>query len=112
MTHLKELDRVNELPEAVNRFVSIEPMMSPIDLDLAQQTVDWIIVGAETGNRKSKAKSSPHLDWLRGLNGYALRNGIPILFKDSKELKAVWGTGRELIQQFPDRLRKGREGHE
>lgn len=112
VTHLKELDRVNELPESVNRFVSIEPMMSPIDLDLAQQPVDWIIVGAETGNRKSKAKSSPHLDWLRGLNGYALRNGIPILFKDSKELKAVWGTGRELIQQFPDRLRKGREGHE
>ncbi len=103
---------MDELPEAAHRFVSIEPMMSPIDLDFAQQTVDWIIVGAETGNRRKKAKSSPDLSWLRALNVHALRNGIPILFKDSKELKTVWGTDRELIQQFPDGFRKGREGHE
>lgn len=112
VTHLKELGRVDDLPEAAHRFVSIEPLMSPIDLDFAGQTVDWIIVGAETGNRKKKAKSSPHLDWLRALNGYALRNGIPILFKDSKELKAVWGTDRRLIQQFPEGLWRGEEGHE
>lgn len=73
--------------------------------------VDWIIVGAETGNRKKKAKSSPDLSWLRALNGYAIRNGIPILFKNSKELKAVWGADQELIQQFPDGLRKGGEVH-
>lgn len=86
-------------------------MMSPIDLDLANQPVDWIIVGAETGNRKKKVKSHPERDWLMGLAGHAHINGIPILMKDSKELKAAWGD-RALIQEFPDRLWKGREGHE
>ncbi len=112
VTHIKEIPRVDELPEAAHRFVSIEPLMSPIDLDFSQQTVDWIIVGAETGNRRKKAKSSPDLSWLRALNGYAIRNGIPILFKDSKELKAVWGTDRKLIQQFPEGFWRGEEGHE
>lgn len=111
VTNLNELHRIDMLPEAAHRFVSIEPIMGPIDMDLAGQSVDWIIVGAETGNRRKKSKSSPHIDWLRGLHGYALRNGIPILFKDSKELKAVWGPDRELIQQFPDGLRKGVEVH-
>lgn len=111
VTHLKELHRVDELPEFAHRFVSIEPMMSPIDLDFANQPVDWIIVGAETGNRKKKVKSHLERDWLMGLAGHAHMNGIPILMKDSKELKAAWGD-RALIQEFPDRLRKGREGHE
>ena len=111
VTNLKELHRVDELPEFAHRFVSIEPMMSPIDLDFANQPVDWIIVGAETGNREKKVKSHLERDWLMGLAGHAHMNGIPILMKDSKELKAAWGD-RALIQEFPDRLRKGREGHE
>ncbi len=111
VTHLKELNRVDQLPEAANRFVSIEPLMSPIDLDFARRPVDWIIVGAETGNRRKKVKSSPDLAWVKGLAGYAHRNGVPILLKDSAELKAIWGD-RALIQEFPRGLRKGEEGHE
>ena len=102
---------MDQLPEAANRFVSIEPLMSPIDLDFAQRPVDWIIVGAETGNRRKKVKSSPDLAWVKGLAGYAHRNGVPILLKDSAELKAIWGD-RALIQEFPRGLRKGEEGHE
>jgi len=108
VTHLKELGRVDQLPEAANRFVSIEPIMSPIDLDFTRRPVDWIIVGAETGNRRKKVKSSPDLSWVKALAGYAHRNKVPILMKDSAELKAVWGD-RDLIQEFPLGLRKGKE---
>ncbi len=108
VTHLKELGRVDQLPEAANRFVSIEPLMSPIDLDFTRRPVDWIIVGAETGNRRKKVKSSPDLSWVKALAGYAHRNKVPILMKDSAELKAVWGD-RDLIQEFPLGLIKGEE---
>jgi len=100
ITRLAELDRIANIPPAAHRFVSIEPIMGEIDLDSALEPVEWIIVGAETGNRQGKTR--PYKEWLEKLVEYAHQNSIPILLKDSEELRDVWGDN--LIQEFPKGL--------
>jgi hypothetical protein len=85
---------------AAHRFVSIEPITGEINLDLALEPVEWIIVGAETGNWPGKAR--PYKEWLGKLVEYARRKNVPILLKDSEELRDVWGD--KLIQEFPKGL--------
>lgn len=100
VTRTDELARIDSIPSAAHRFVSIEPITSGIDLKLALEPVEWVIVGAETGN--SPGKHRPYQAWLKDLVDYAHRNKIPILLKDSEELRDVWGD--ELIQEFPKGL--------
>ncbi len=110
ITQLSELERLRNLPPTVHRFVSIEPIMDAIDLDLAPTLnavgsayiapVEWIIAGAETGSQPGK--HTPRKEWLMSLVDYAHRNKIPILLKDSEELRDIWGDN--LIQEFPQCL--------
>ena len=67
-------------------FVSIEPLLGPVrGLDLSG--VRWVIMGAETGNRKGKVV--PKLDWIIQILDEADRHDIPVFMKDS--LKAIPG---------------------
>ena len=73
-------------------FLSLEPIHGfvpkpAIDIDM----VDWIIIGAETGNRKGKV--IPERKWIEELVG----TGLPIFMKDS--LIPIWGE--DLIRQWP-----------
>lgn len=75
-------------------FISIEPMLEPIyprDLDI----FTWVIIGAETGNRKGKV--IPKREWIAEIVDYCRANQIPVFLKDS--LQEIWG--RELIQEYP-----------
>ena len=72
-----------QIPAAV-RFVSVEPMLGPIDLDDIKyhgQTIDWVICGGESG---SKARPM-HPDWVRSLRDQCKAAGVPFLFKQ-------WGS--------------------
>lgn len=85
--------RLPLLPRGVNRFASAEPIMGPIDMDVAcpgaeRPVVDWLIVGAETGNRRGKV--TLELEWITCLTGWAHMNGVPVLVKLSPEMWAVW----------------------
>lgn len=79
----KDIKRIRELPAEQNTFVSLEPLHS----DLADehrdilQSVKWIIIGAETGNRKGKV--IPLLSWVLRICKVADVNGIPVFMKDS-----------------------------
>lgn len=42
---------------------------------------DWIIVGAETGNRKNKVR--PEKDWLGGIVNGCAEHNIPLFMKES-----------------------------
>jgi protein gp37 len=48
--------------------------------------INQIIVGAETGNRKEKIKPKP--EWLLDIYEYAIKNKIPLFFKES--LRSYW----------------------
>ena len=83
--------RVAELaavPAAV-RFVSAEPLLGPVSLDLGN--VDWLIAGGESG----PAARPPQLGWIRALRDACRDEDVAFFFKQ-------WGGrtpkagGREL----------------
>ncbi len=84
----------------VNTFLSIEPMLAPFK-DLSDEGkqpasyVDWIIVGAESGNRKNKVV--PEKSWIMELAECARKSGTPIFMKES--LREIMGA--DFVQQFP-----------
>ena len=73
-------------------FFSIEPILERIQYYV---NPDWVIVGAETGNRKGKVV--PRREWITELVDYCKTNQIPVFLKES--LREIWGS--ELIQEFP-----------
>lgn len=108
VTRQRELERISYLPLSAHRFVSLEPLLEDIGLDLAPKLnpsgpacaiplVEWVIVGAETGNQQSKQK--PRREWLTAILDQTHKNHIPILLKDSRELRAIWGNS--IPQAFP-----------
>jgi len=81
-----------------NIFVSVEPITCKFEngLHLPYEKVQWVILGVETGNRKSKF--IPEKKSLKNIVKDCKDSGISSLFmKDS--LKGIWGE--KLIQQYP-----------
>lgn len=100
----RDVPKLLGTPAAV-RFLSIEPMLGPIDLadagavwtDMNGQIgdayglygVDWIICGGESG-----PKARPmHPDWARGLRDQCLQSGTPFLFKQWGEFLPASADG-------------------
>ena len=80
-----------------NRFISIEPILEPVTLQnrIRIPSVDWVIVGAETGNRKGKV--IPQKKWIDDIAEHCLMTGVPVFMKESlREL-----MGADFIQEFP-----------
>jgi protein gp37 len=83
--------RVKHLAEAAAavRFVSAEPLLGPVKLDLT--TIDWVIVGGESGG----GARPMHPDWARGVRDQCREADVAFFFKQ-------WGGhhpkagGREL----------------
>ncbi|EME67990.1 Gp37Gp68 family protein, partial [Paramagnetospirillum caucaseum] len=61
-------------PAAVH-WVSIEPLVSAIEVDLAG--IDWVVVGGESG-RKARQMNP---DWVRSLQSRCMATDIPFFFK-------------------------------
>ena len=86
--------------EQVNTFVSIEPILKPFS-HLTDDGIppvsrcNWIIVGAETGNRKDK--TIPEKWWLAELVEFAEYTKTPIFMKES--LRELMGS--DFKQQYP-----------
>ena len=77
-------------------FVSIEPLMSGgVDFRSMAYWSDWVIVGAETGNRKDKV--IPKREWVADIVNACGISLTPIFMKNS--LKDIWGE--PLIQEYP-----------
>jgi protein gp37 len=65
---------------AVVRFLSCEPLLEPIGLDLAG--IGWVIVGAESGPFKRPLRPM-ELDWVRSLRDQCLTAGARFFFKQA-----------------------------
>ena len=74
------------------KFISFEPIFNEISINL--ENIDWVILGAETGNRKGKI--IPKKGWIENIVNYCKSNKIPIYLKDS--LKEIYP---EEIKEFP-----------
>jgi len=79
-------------------FLSIEPLLAPITAWPAWLP-RWIIVGAETGNRKERVM--PDYYWLKDIYDFSVRTRIPLFFKES--LRPCWpGENRfPFPQKYP-----------
>lgn len=74
-------------------FVSIEPIMG--SFGKIKNRPDWVIVGAETGNRKGKV--APRKEWIDGIADECKRCRTPIFMKES--LRGLMGA--DFRQEFP-----------
>jgi protein gp37 len=66
--------RLAEVPAAV-RFLSVEPLLGPVTLDLTG--IDWVIVGGESGPHARPM----HPDWARSVRDQCAASGVPFFFK-------------------------------
>lgn len=73
-------------------FISLEPIQEKIDVERLRY-FDWVIAGAETGNRKGKIV--PQKEWVEEIREYCQLKKIPLYEKDS--LKSI--VDRPLIQE-------------
>lgn len=82
------------------KFVCFEPLLEDIDLShyLDLTAISWVIVGAETGNRKDKI--IPDKKWLLYIIKYCDLHKIPIFIKDNL-LK--YYPKFDYIKEFPNK---------
>ena len=81
------------------RFLSCEPLLGPLSLDL--EGIHWVIAGGESGPRARRM----HLEWAQGVRDQCLAADIPFFFKQ-------WGahdaTGKRMSKKAAGRLLDGR----
>lgn len=76
-------------------FVSIEPMLEPIDISRWHHGIGWVIVGGESG------PNARHLnpEWVRSIRDQCQAAGVPFFFKQ-------WSNGQQkgrmLDAEFPE----------
>lgn len=79
-------------------FISIEPLLEDLGDFGGGVMPEWIIIGAETGNRKDKVV--PKREWIESIVDQCRKYKVPVFMKSS--LEDIWGE--ELIQEFPKEL--------
>ncbi len=87
--------RVEDLREtpAHVKFLSCEPLLGPLNLDL--RDIDWVIVGGESGHGARPMRA----DWARAIRSQCQSADVPFFFKQ-------WGAHNE----HGIRVGKGRAG--
>lgn len=103
ITREEDMHLFNSLPARCNTFVSIEPILENLEVEkynVMFRQVDWFIIGAETGNRKSKVV--PERKWIEDIVNECKKGNKPVFMKSS--LAGIWGE--PLIQEFPANLRR------
>jgi protein gp37 len=69
--------RILQKIPASRRFVSVEPMLSSVDLSPWLDKINWVICGAETG----PGKRPMQIEWAMDLQRQCADAGIPFFFK-------------------------------
>lgn len=101
ITRQKDFIREFGRPSGAKRFYSIEPILEPIKLpqnNIPKVNIQWVIIGAETGNRKEKVV--PEKEWIMDIVKQCRDWGIPVFMKES--LKKIMGS--DFIQEFPSEI--------
>jgi protein gp37 len=92
------------------KFASFEPLQNDLqltkkDLEMGgvfHRWIDWVIVGAETGNRKDKI--IPQREWVQAIVDQCREAQVPVFLKNN--LADIWG--QQLIQEMPEGLKHGK----
>lgn len=76
--------------DATVRFLSMEPLLGPVDMSSHIGDLQWIITGGESGTHFRRADH----DWFRSLRDQCKQANVPFLFKqfegrNQREIKAL-----------------------
>jgi len=82
------VDLLRQIP-AKTRFLSCEPLLGPLDLNL--KGIHWVIVGGESGPGARPMRP----EWVREIRDQALGHGTEFFFKQWGGVRK-WETGRLL----------------
>lgn len=96
-------DLRHNLLEEQTKFVSLEPLHGPIDYVFSG--IDWLIIGAETGNRKGRIvpKKEWVLDILEGL--WRIDGKKPAVFMKDNLANECW-RDQPLLREYPDAINR------
>lgn len=76
--YVNRIDHLKNLPANANKFLMLEPLLSPIpQLDL--DGISWVVVGGET-NQKGKFRPMQEA-WVRDIRDQVKNAGLPFMFK-------------------------------
>jgi protein gp37 len=76
--YVDRIDHLKNLPPDVNKFIMMEPLLSPMPT-IALNGISWVVVGGETN---SKGKYRPlHKEWVIDIRDQVKNAGIPFMFK-------------------------------
>lgn len=78
------IPRLQEIPARV-RFLSMEPLLGPVDLKGLTDGIGWIIVGGESG----PGARPMHPEWVQDICNICFEENIPFFFKQW----GVWAPG-------------------
>lgn len=98
------INRVNDpyfTSEHHKTFVSIEPIMEDLAPTLNYTDLDWVIVGAETGNRANKVV--PEQSWVDNIVKSCVMADVPVFLKDNLNVTWLFDC---LVQLYPRELEK------
>jgi protein gp37 len=91
----------------INTFLSIEPLLSYpheyIFECIDTNDCDWVIIGAETGNRKGKV--IPKREWVEEITKLCKESKVPVFMKNS--LRDLMGD--DFVQEWPEGLQRTQE---
>ena len=62
---------------ATLRFLSVEPLLGPIEFGGDPDGIDWVIIGGESG----KGARPCNLDWIRWIKDQCVDAGVPVFVK-------------------------------
>lgn len=96
----RRVDHLRRVP-AVVRFLSCEPLIGPLNLDLGG--IQWVIVGGESGRGHRPIEAS----WVRDIRAQARASGAAFFFKQWGGLKPKTG-GRVLDGRTYDEMPRAR----
>lgn len=93
----RDIHKLAVLPARM-RFLSIEPMLGPVDLApylkpaiaTGRPLIDWVIVGGESGGHARPM----HPSWVRRIRDQCQAAGVAFFFKQWGEWKPELGSGR------------------
>ena len=97
---LPRLVECDDLLKASIKYVTIEPMFGPVDLEPYLPTLDWVIVAGMTGPGANKHPLDP--DWVRSARDQCVAYKVPLYFKQWGRSKKYGASldGRE-HREFP-----------
>ena len=81
-----------------NKFVSVEPMLTPVDVTAYINNLDWLIVGGETGVRARNMDPN----WAIAIMELCKKHEVPFFFKQMSKKEPT--PTELLVKQFPSAM--------